>query len=175
VEFGNYTAAGMLARALPMVVAPMLTVLFTSRSAHRNVSVLREQLTLLGLYAVGLAVGATGLLVMKEFGVRMIFGAYTPASAAMIGRLALAMVFVGLLQALGTWALASRWFKLSLGYGFAGLVYWLTLLIWGKSPTIMLRLMPLGASLAFALLFVFWIITLREHHATQQDEVRNAA
>jgi O-antigen/teichoic acid export membrane protein len=59
-DLGLYTAAGLLGRALPMVVAPMLTVLFTSRSGHRTESALHEQLRLLGLYATGLASGAAG-------------------------------------------------------------------------------------------------------------------
>src|ERR1035437_4450393 len=64
-DLGLYTAAGLLGRALPMVVAPMLTVLFTSRSGHRTDSALREQLKLLGLYAAGLAAGAAVLLVAR--------------------------------------------------------------------------------------------------------------
>ena len=40
-DLGLYTAAGSLGRALPMVVGPLLTVLFTSRSGHRTDSALR--------------------------------------------------------------------------------------------------------------------------------------
>ncbi|MEK7707507.1 MAG: hypothetical protein AAB380_05870, partial [Verrucomicrobiota bacterium] len=63
-ELGTYSAAGVLGRALPMLVAPMLTVLFTSRSGHRAVSALRAQLGLLGLYAAGLGCGVVGLLLL---------------------------------------------------------------------------------------------------------------
>ena len=127
-DLGLYTAAGLLGRALPMVVGPMLTVLFTSRSGHRTDSALREQLKLLGLYAAGLAAGAAGLLLLRDFWVRLIFGTYTPEAAAMVSRLAITMAFVGLLQAVGMWALASRWLKVALLYGASGLVYWLVLL-----------------------------------------------
>jgi O-antigen/teichoic acid export membrane protein len=166
-DLGLYTAAGLLGRALPMVVAPMLTVLFTSRSAHRTDSALGEQLKLLGLYVVGLATGAAGLLLLRNFWVRLIFGNYTPEAAAMVSRLAVTMAFIGLMQALGMWALASRWLKMALLYGASGLVYWLVLLAWGKSPTVMLQLMPAAAGSAFGLLFVSWLATMRTSHSGQ--------
>ena len=53
----------------------------------------------------------------------------------MICQLSITMVFVGLLQALALWALASRWTKISLLYGVLGLGYWLALLLLGKNPT----------------------------------------
>ena len=160
-ELGLYTAAGLLARALPMVVAPMLAVLFTSRSGHRTASALREQLKLLGLYAAGLVAGAAALLLLREFWVRLIFGQYTPEAAAMVARLALTMVFIGLMQALGMWALASRWLRVALLYGASGLIYWLVLLIWGKTPAVMLNLMPAAAGGALAVLFILWLAAMR--------------
>ena len=148
-----------------MVVGPMLTVLFTSRSGHRTDSALREQLKLLGLYAAGLAAGAAGLLLLRDFWVRLIFGTYTPEAAAMVSRLAITMAFVGLLQAVGMWALASRWLKVALLYGASGLVYWLVLLAWGKTPPVMLQLMPVAAGVAFGVVFVSWLIAMRISHS----------
>ena len=81
----------------------------------------------------------------------------------MIGRLSTTMVFVGLLQALATWALASRWIKTSLLYGALGLVYWLALLFLGKSPAALLQTMPVAAGLSFGALFLFWLITMRSN------------
>ena len=163
-ELGLYTAAGLLGRALPMVVGPMLTVLFTSRSGYRTDSALREQLKLLGLYAAGLAAGAAGLLLLRDFWVRLIFGKYTPEAAAMVSRLAVTMAFVGLMQAVAAWALASRWLKVALLYGASGLVYWWVLLIWGTSPPVMLQLMPVAAGLAFGLVFLSWLAAMRISH-----------
>jgi hypothetical protein len=163
-DLGLYAAAGLMARALPISVSPMLIVLFTSRSGHRSGSALQEQMKLLGLYAVALAAGAAGLLLLRDFWIRLIFGKYTPEAAQWVGGLTAAMFFVGLLQALGMWSLASRWFKLSLLYGASGLAYWLVLLIWGTSPQLMLRLMPVGAAAAFGLVFVFWLATMRTAH-----------
>jgi len=81
----------------------------------------------------------------------------------MIGRLAFTMVFVGLLQALAMWALASRWMKISLFYGGLGLGYWLTLLFFGKSPATLLQMMPVATGLAFGALFLVWLIAMRPH------------
>ena len=48
-ELDAYAAAGILARALPLTVAPLLTVLFTSRSGRRAGGIVAEQLKLFGL------------------------------------------------------------------------------------------------------------------------------
>lgn len=160
-HLGFYSAAERLAVALPMVVAPLLTVLFTHRSGEHAGSALREQLKYLCFYAAGLLFGAVCLLALRGFCVKIIFGKEVPESADMIGRLALTMVFAGLLQALGLWALASRWLKLALLYGGLGLLYWLTLLWAGKSPAALLGIMPACAGAAFGVLLVAWLIAMR--------------
>ena len=81
----------------------------------------------------------------------------------MIARLVVTMVFVGLLQALALWALASRWMKISLLYGALGLGYWLTLLFLGKSPAELLHVMPVTAGTACGMLVLIWLITLQRH------------
>jgi len=161
-DMDAYSGAGVLARALSMTVAPLLTILFTHRSsahAHSQDDV-REQFKLLGLYSFGLAAGATGLLLLRTYLLAFI-GRNTPGAADMVGPLAWTMVFVGLMQALAMWALASRWIKLSLLYGALGLIYWLTLLALGRSPAAMLRVMPVAAALCLAILFVGWFLAMR--------------
>lgn len=167
-----YTSAGLLARALPMVVAPLLTVLFTSRSGHRSGVVVAEQFKLLGLYATGLLTGAAALLVLRGFCIQLIFGKPAPEAAAMVAPLALTMLFVGLLQSLGMYALASRWERVSLLYGGLGLAYWLALLLLGKTPPELLRVMPVAAGVAFAALFAAWLTALRA--ASKRDGVAMA-
>jgi hypothetical protein len=73
------------------------------------------------------------------------------------------MVFVGLLQALALWALASRWMKISLLYGGLGLVYWVALLCLGQTPASLLRAMPVAAFVSFATLFAVWLVAMRRH------------
>ena len=159
----NYVAAGILARALWIAVAPMLTVLFTSRSGERAGSVVSEQLKLIGLSSLALAFGAICLYGLRVFCLK-ILGRYTPEAAAMIAPFAVAMVFVGLLQALALWALASRWSKISALYGALGIGYWCALLVMGKTPALMLQVMPIAAGAAFVVLLVAWLVTLQRHH-----------
>jgi len=158
-----YTAAGILARALPITVAPLLTVLFTSRSGQRAGGIVPEQLKLLVLSAAALVFGAICLFSLRVLCLK-ILGRYTPESAAMIGQFATAMVFVGLLQSLAYWSLASRWLKISLVYGVLGVGYWLALLFLGKTPAEMLRVMPIASGVAFGILLLVWLTNLRRHH-----------
>ena len=125
-----FTAVGILARALPATVSPLLVVLFTSRSGGPMGDRLPDQLKLLGLSAGGLVCGAVGLFVLRTFCLKLI-GRDTPEAAANILPFAVTMVFVGLLQSLAFWVLASRWLKTSLLYGALGLGYWLVLLFAG--------------------------------------------
>jgi O-antigen/teichoic acid export membrane protein len=158
-ELDAYSAAGILARALPMTVAPMLSVLFTSRSGERAGSLLAEQLKLAALSGFGLVFGAICLFVLRTFCLKLL-NKYTPEAAAMVGQFAMTMVFVGLLQSLALWALASRWMKISLLYGGLGIAYWITLLCTGKSPAKLLHTMPVVSGFALGTLLLVWFITL---------------
>jgi nitrogen fixation-related uncharacterized protein len=130
--------------------------------------VIREQLKLLGLYALGLVFGATCLLVLRNFCVRLIFGEESPTAASMIAPLAITMVFVGLLQALALWALASRWLKSALLYGALGLSYWIILLCVGKTPEKLLTVMPVAAGCSFVILLAVWIPSMKSRQPTAQ-------
>ncbi len=157
-----YSAVGVLARALPIIVGPLLAVLFTSRSGGRAPDSLTGQLTLLGLSALGLVCGAAGLYFLRTFCLHAI-GRNTPEAAANIAPFALTMVFVGLLQSLAFWSLASRWLKICLLYGGMGLGYWVTLFLLGKTPAELLRAMPVAAAVALAVMFIAWFTSMRRH------------
>jgi O-antigen/teichoic acid export membrane protein len=161
-QLGNYMAAGVLGRALTALVGPMLSVLFTSRSGGKTAAAATDQRVMLALYAGGLVCGAIGVIVLRDLLVRFIFGKYTPEAAAMVIRFSIAMVFIGLIQAIGTWSLASRWFKLALFYGVLGVAYWLTLLLWGTTPESLLQIMTIGGGVAFVSMLIGWVITTRE-------------
>jgi hypothetical protein len=162
-----YNCAERLAAALPITVSPLLAVLFTSRSGTRSGNVVVEQLKLLGIYVFGLLFGAGALYVLRGLCVRIILGRTSPEAEAMIGQLAITMVFVGLLQSIAFWSLASRWWKISLFYGALGVGYWLTLFCLGKSPAALLQVMPFAAGIAFVLLFAAWLMAMRRGHAKQ--------
>jgi hypothetical protein len=161
-EIDAYGSAGLLARALPAIAGPLLTVLFTHRSRRQQEhgDELREQVKLLGLYAFGLVAGAIMLFVLRKFCLQILHRD-TAGAAAMIGRFAATMVFAGLLQALGTWALASRWIKISLLFGALGVAYWITLLGIGKTPAALLQTMPVAAGIAFGILFLIWLLAMK--------------
>jgi len=163
-----YTAAGILARALPQTVAPLLAVLFTSRSGQRAGVIVAEQIKLTALSGFGLVFGAACLFVLRTFCLKLI-GRYSSESAAMVGHFATTMVFVGLLQSLAMWALASRWIKISLLYGALGIGYWLTILIVGKSPDALLQTMPVAAGTAFVIMLCLWLVNMRRHKPFAQS------
>jgi O-antigen/teichoic acid export membrane protein len=169
-EIDAYGSAGLLARALPTVAGPLLAVLFTHRSgrSHHQEDELREQFKLLGLYAFGLLFGATCLFLLKNFALQLLHR-NTPEAAAMIGQLSLTMVFVGLLQAIAMWSLASRWSKISLLYGALGFGYWLTLLDFGKTPATLLQIMPIAAGTSFGILLLIWLVTMKRHKSAEQS------
>ena len=160
-DLDAYSCAERLAAALPVVVGPLLAVLFTHRSGQQHHAAMREQFKLLGLYAAGLVGGAAALFLLRDFCVRLIFGRPAPEAATLIAPLAVTMVFVGLLQALALWALASRWAKISLLYGGLGITYWLILLGLGKTPAALLQTMPVVGGLAFGILFCVWLVTMK--------------
>ncbi len=166
---GYYTAAGTLGRALSGLVGPMLMVLFTSRSGNKGRSALQDQKIMLGLYAAGLVCGAIGVIVLREFLVRLIFGKYTPEAAKMVPPFAIGMVFIGLAQAIGSWSLASRWFKLALVYGILGVIYWVVLLFFATTPEKLLQLMPIMSGISFVILLIGWFITTRNVKPTAES------
>jgi len=168
VDRDTYSVAEKLAVALPTAVGPLLIVLFTHRSSRRQDDARLEQLKLAGLYAVGLVSGAVCLFLLRNFCVHLL-NPKTPEAAAMIGRLSLTMVFVGLMQLLGTWSLASRWMKISLLYGVLGLGYWLALFWHGKTPAALLQIMPVAAGIAFGVMFSVWFIAMRQNKSIEQS------
>jgi hypothetical protein len=157
-----YTAAERFAISLPITVAPLLTVLFTNRSVEHTAQALGAQLKLIGLYAAGLIFGAVCLFIARHLCLKLI-GKDTPEAAAMIGHLSVSMIFVGLLQAVGTWALASRWTRISLLFGALGIGYTALILTVGKTPEALLHTMPMATGVAFLILFSVWLTAMRRH------------
>jgi hypothetical protein len=167
VDNDAYNKAEVLGVALPITVAPLLTVLFTSRSSKRSGNIVLQQFKLLGIYILVLLFGFASLYVLRHLLVRIMAGQPVPAAEDMIGRLALTMVFVGLLQAIAVWALSSRWHKISLLYGLLGLTYWQTLSWLGHTPDKLLLVMPITAGAAFVIMFIGWYISMRHRQLVQ--------
>ena len=105
----------------------------------------------------------------REFCRRETASANSPEAAANIAPFAVTMVFIGLLQSLAFWVLASRWLKTSLLYGALGLAYWLVLFNVGKTPAALLHAMPLASVTAFIILFAAWLSGMRRHRVLKTD------
>jgi hypothetical protein len=161
IDLNFYTTAGVLARAVPATVSPLLNVFFTSRSGKRSDQAAKDQKILLALYAIGLGCGAIGLIVLRDPFLKVL-GKYTPESAALIPRFAMTLALAGLNQAIATWSLASRWFKIALLYGGLGLIYWLVLLTTAIDPAKMLNTMLACSAVAFVILLCAWLNTMRK-------------
>ncbi|MDB6057776.1 MAG: hypothetical protein JWO95_1620 [Verrucomicrobiales bacterium] len=160
-QIGAYAAAGKLSQAVIMVVGPLLTVLFTSRSGHKTGNALTDQKILLGLYGFGLVCSATGILLLRDIFIRLLMNKASASVSTMMVPYTIAMVFFGLSQAIGMWSLASRWFKLAILYGALGLIYWLVLLVAGKTPENLLKVMPYASAVCFSVLCIGWLLQLR--------------
>jgi hypothetical protein len=161
-----------IASALHLAVSPLLIVLFTARSGERAGKSLAGPLGLLVLYAAGLAFGALVLFFARDVCIQFMFKRPFPEASAMIGPLAITMIFVGLIQALGMWALASHWLKMGMLFGVLGLSYWGILLGVARQatptnghlpPAVLLKLMPSAAAAGFAVMLVVWVVTLRRN------------
>jgi hypothetical protein len=160
-----YQIAARFGRAIPAMVLPLLIVTFTSRSGSKEAAAKTDQRILLSLYAVGLGCGAAVLILSrglllnwylhpKDEAAHMVVG----QAAHMIIPFSIAMVLIGLNQAVGMWSLADRTFKIALLYGGLGLAYWTTLLLVGKTPKALLSVMPIGAGISFCILCVCWLV-----------------
>ena len=184
---GAYAGAVKTASGLHLAVSPLLIVLFTARSSERSSKGFSGPLSLLLLYAAGLAGGALVLFLIRDLAVQIISNHPFPEASAMIPPLALTMIFVGLIQALGMWMMASNWVKAVLLYGAIGVAYWATLLgvahrayraapiYWGPSldpvallqihgsipPATLLHIMPVIAGAGFVVMLIAWVVALR--------------
>jgi O-antigen/teichoic acid export membrane protein len=161
-DLGAYQGAARFGRAIPATVGPLLMVMFTSRSGNKEGAAIADQRILLGLYAIGLACGAAGLVMFRRLFVKFIFGADNPEAAAMIIPFSVTMTLVGLNQAIGMWSLANRWLAVAAVYGTLGICYWALLLTTGRTPAALLHAMPIGAGCAFCVLCGAWLLKLRK-------------
>lgn len=166
-DIGTYSAAGKLSQSLIMVVGPLLTVLFTSRSGHKSGNALTDQKILLMLYGGGLLCGAAGILFFRHLLVRWLVNSDSPRVSEMMIPYTISMGFFGLSQAIGMWSLASRWFRLAIVYGVLGLAYFLLLLALGKTPEQLLTIMPYISATCFVVLCIGWLLQLRSDYETR--------
>jgi hypothetical protein len=152
-----YQMASKFGRAIPQTVLPLLIVTFTSRSGSRETAAKADQRILLSLYAAGLGLGAAMLILFRGEVLQLYLGQPNAEAARMIVPFSITMVLIGLSQAVGMWSLADRTFKIALLYGALGLAYWIMLLVFGRTPATLLRVMPLCAGVSFCVLCACWL------------------
>jgi O-antigen/teichoic acid export membrane protein len=157
---GLYMAAGLLGRAAIMGSQPILLVYFTQRSGVTRSS--RNSHGLIGLYVLALLVAIGVIVLFREPFSRILLGR---AKMAMVGpmvplvkQFAMAMIPLGILQALGLFYLASRRLLECYTFGVLGIIYALILLFYGKNSEFMVSLMFAGGCLSLLVLCMITIV-----------------
>ncbi len=154
---GVYSAAGLFGRAVVYLASPVLVVWFTARSGRQRTD--RTAQLLLLLYVGLLAVGAVAVIHSDAFLCRLLLGRVEEPVTALLPAFARAMFGIGLLQAAGAYALASRRLGLSLGYGVLAIIYSSVLMWYGGTATELVRLIQLGGCGAVTLLAGLALLT----------------
>ncbi len=139
IDLGNYSAAGVLGRAVIWGSLPFLTVYFTQRSEIDSTN--RDSWRLKILYAGCLLSGVGVVMFFSEFLCQLLRGSVQMQTVQWMDDFSIAMLFVGILQAIGFFYLATRRFLECFVFGFMGLVYAATLTLYGDTPVRMLHLM----------------------------------
>jgi hypothetical protein len=133
--FDAYQTAGLLARALLWGTQPLLWILFAQRSRLERTSA--ASLAFFWIYLGALLLGAILLgCLAKPLG-RLFCGADFAFTARLVPSLGAAMVPLGLLQALGIFALASRRYPECFVLGACGIGYTIVLDLAGRQPQLM--------------------------------------
>jgi O-antigen/teichoic acid export membrane protein len=165
-ELGRYSGAGLLGRAIVWVSLPVLTVYFTRRSGHDGTRPSPRHL--LGIYLGMIVGGAIFLLLFRVPLLSLLLGAHDPGLDRLTSQFALAMIPIGLLQALGCHFLASRQIPESLAFGACGSAYLVALAWYGATPTLMLGVMSGAATVSIALLGLMFLVRHNFSHARAQ-------
>ncbi len=147
---GAYSAAGLFGRAVVWLPFPVLTVFFTARSGQPRSD--QATIRLLLLFTGLMAVGATGVWLTRDWLGQLLLGRAEPAAVGLMGRFAVAMIPVGLLQALGFYFLSARKLAACFLFGVMGVGYWMVLDQWGQEADELVRLILVTAGASVAIL-----------------------
>jgi len=148
-QLGRYSGAGLLGRTIVWASLPVITVYFTRLSGHNPK--LPSPAPLLGIYLALILAGAAGLILVRAPMLKLFLGVHDDDLSAMTAQFALAMIPIGILQAMGCHFLALRRLPECLVFGACGLGYLIALTLFGRTPTLMLNWMT-GAAIASVVL-----------------------
>jgi len=151
-ELGRYSGAGLLGRTIVWASLPVITVYFTRRSGHH--AALSSPTPLLVIYLGMIGIGALGIYLLRVRLLQIFLGVHDAQLANLTARFALAMVPIGILQAMGCHYLAARRLPECLVFGGCGVAYLVALSLFGQTPGLMLDWMASGAMASVVLLSV---------------------
>ena len=149
-DLGRYTGAGLLGRAVVWVGLPVLTVYFTRLSAHRESQASPKPL--LAIYLALVVTGAIGVYLVRVPVLQLFLGSHDEDLCSMTARFALAMVPIGIVQAMGYHYLAARRLVECLALAGCSVAYLAALDTYGHTPGQMLSTMTTVATGSVVLL-----------------------
>jgi len=154
--FDAYQTAGLLGRALLWGTQPLLLVLFAQRARLDRTT--PASLTFFWIYLGALFLGATLLILLRQPLSSLFCGRDFSATALLVPIFSLAMVPLGLLQALGVFALASRRYHECFVLGGCGVGYTLLLYLAGRQPQLMPAYMFGGGLVALMIVLFVGVV-----------------
>jgi hypothetical protein len=154
--FDSYQTAGLLGRALIWGTQPLLLLFYAQRSPLLHTT--RASLFYFWIYMGALIAGAILLGIFSGPASALFCGDDNKLTSEMVPAFALIMVPIGLLQALGVFALASRRLPECFVLGGCGLGYFLLLFLFGRQPSLMLSYMLGGAAASILILLFIGIV-----------------
>jgi hypothetical protein len=155
-KFDAYQTAGLLGRALLWGTQPLLWILFAQRSQLAKTSA--TSLTFFWIHLGSLVLGAILLGLLAQPLSHLFCGANFQLTALFVPTLAAVMVPLGLLQALGIFALASRRYPECFVLGACSVGYTLLLYIAGRQPQIMPAYMFGGALVSLTVVLFVGVV-----------------
>ena len=151
--FDGYQTAGLLARALLWGTQPLLWILFAQRSRLDRTTA--ASLAYFWIYLGALFGGAILLFLLGKPLCRLFCGDNLQSTWSLIPIFSLAMIPLGLLQAVGVFVLASRRYHECFVLGACSVGYTLLLYLAGRQPQLMVAYMfGGGLVILMAVLFV---------------------
>lgn len=136
---GEYSAAGLIGRAVVFLASPVLVVLFTTRSGVARLDAASGRLLM--AYFGLLLCGVLAVTFGNEWLCRLLLGRVEEPVRDLMPPFARAMLGIGLLQAAGAYLLASRRLAWCLAYGILAVGYAGILMWYGGTGPQLVRLM----------------------------------
>jgi len=154
--FDAYQTAGLLGRSILWGTQPLLLLMFIRRSQLEKTTA--ASLDWFWIYLGALITGVTLLEVFKQPLSELFCGKNFASTAHLVPVFAATMIPLGLLQGLGTFALASRRYQECFVLGGCGIGYLLLLYLVGRQPALMPTYMFGGGLVALMIVLFVGVV-----------------